>query len=195
MCCWYIGQDIGHITAGCSYSTHQLTSLDKFPQNSKEYFEKWIKYLKLKKKMAEIQDGGYTYGGFQTWGVSKHEGHPNIQGASRYMGAYGHSLSVTKYAFFVLCMYGGIQTLSKHTGGVQTSKDVGIQTYRGCIQTYEGIQKYRGCPNIKWASKHMDAVQTWGHPNIQGVSKHTRCIHTYGASKCMGAYGHPLSVT
>ena len=41
-----IGQYIKHITAGCSY---QHTS---FPivQNSKGYFEKWIKYVKLKKK-------------------------------------------------------------------------------------------------------------------------------------------------
>ena len=37
--------------------------------NTKGYFEKWIKYLKLKKtKMAEIQDGSYTYG------ASKHMG-------------------------------------------------------------------------------------------------------------------------
>ena len=103
--------------------------------------KKWIKYLKLK-KMAEIQDGSYTYGGIQHMGVSKHEGHPNV------WGAYGHSLSVTKHAFFALCMYGA----SKHTGGVQTSKHVGIQTYRGC-------------PNI----------QTCGHPNIQG------CIQKHGS--------------
>ena len=45
------------------------------------------------------------------------------------MEAYGHSLSVTKHAFFVLCMYVGIQTLSKHTEDVQTY--VGIQTYNG----------------------------------------------------------------
>ena len=42
-----IGQYIGHLAAGCSYQ-HTV-------QNSKEYFEKWIKYLKLKKnKMADI---------------------------------------------------------------------------------------------------------------------------------------------
>ena len=42
-----IGQYIRHLTAGCSYQ-HTV-------QNSKEYFEKWIKYLKLKiNKMADI---------------------------------------------------------------------------------------------------------------------------------------------
>ena len=124
--------------------------------------------------MAQIQDGGHTYGASKHSGVSKHEGHPNIQGASKCMGAYGHSLSVTKHAFFVLYMYGGIQTLSKLTGGVQTSKHVGIQTNRGAskhmraskhtgdVQAYGSIQTYRG------PSKHM------------GASKHTGSIHTYG---------------
>ena len=50
-----IGQYSGHLTAGCSYQ-HTL-------QNSKEYFEKWIKIFKNKKnKMAEIQDGRYNSG-------------------------------------------------------------------------------------------------------------------------------------
>ena len=47
-----IGQYIGHLAAGCSYQ-HTV-------QNPKEYFEKWIKYLKLKKKMAEIHNGRYS---------------------------------------------------------------------------------------------------------------------------------------
>ena len=111
-----------------------------------EYFEKWIKYLKLKKnKMAEIQDGSYTYGGIQTYG-----GCPNMRGIQTYRGHpnvwYGHSLSGTKHAFFVLCMYGGHPNI--------------IQTYRKCpnIQTYKG-----------GASKHMGAFQhTGGHSNIWG---------------------------
>ena len=64
-------------------------------------------------------------------GASKHMGHPNIQtiqiyrgpsqhiggiqiyegiqtyGGTQMYGAYGHSLSLTKHAFFVLCMYRG----------------------------------------------------------------------------------------
>ena len=49
------GQYIRHLTAGCFYQ-HTV-------QNSKEYFKKWIKYLKLKKnKMVEIQDGRYNSG-------------------------------------------------------------------------------------------------------------------------------------
>ena len=67
-----------------------------------------------------IQWGSQTYRG-----VSKHMGHPNVwaayghplsltkhaffivdvQRASTCMGAYGHPLSLTKHAFFVLCLY------------------------------------------------------------------------------------------
>ena len=78
-------------------------------------------------------------------GASKHMGAPNIQGglkiwgiqsyrgASKCMGEYGHSLSVTKQAFFVLCMYGA----SKH------------------------YQTYRGCPNI-WGHPNIQGdVQTY----------------------------------
>ena len=57
--------------------------------NTKEYFEKWIKYLKLKKKrMAEIQDGSYMYGGIQTYrGPSKHVGIQTYRGCIK---TYGH---------------------------------------------------------------------------------------------------------
>ena len=75
---------------------------------------------------------------------------PCMFGCPICMGAYGHQCSLTNHAFFVLCMYRGIQTYG------------GVQTYR---EAYGGIQTYRG------PSKHM------------------------GASKCMGAYGHPLSLT
>ena len=47
-----------------------------------------------------------------------------------------------------------------------------------------GISKHTG--------EHLNicgGVQTYGgHPNKQGGTQ------TYGASKCMGAYGHPLSL-
>ena len=42
-------------------------------------------------------------GTIQTYGVSK------LMGASKCIGAYGHPLSLTKHAFFVLCMYRGHQ--------------------------------------------------------------------------------------
>ena len=62
-----------------------------------------VKYLKLKKKpkwwkfkMAEIKDGGYTFGGIQTykghpiiWSASKHTGRcPNIWGAFKHTGVH-----------------------------------------------------------------------------------------------------------
>ena len=116
-----------------------------------------------------------------------YRGHPNV---------WGHmdTPSLRKHAFFVLHMYRGHPNI--------------IQTYRG-IQMYGGVQAYRGLPNIGviqtygvvqtyWeaygASKdtgshpNMRGIQTYGASNIQG-SKHM------GASKCMGAYGHPLSLT
>ena len=95
--------------------------------------------------MGDIQ----TYGGYPNiheaskhmWGVFKIMGHSNIQGSSKHMGAskcigaYGHPLSLTKHALFVLCMYRGhpniIKTYREHPNmwGVQTYG--GIQTYRG----------------------------------------------------------------
>ena len=73
---------------------------------------------------ANIQVGIQAYGGFQTYGgIQTYRGHPNIwehpniqgvhlniwqhlhiQGASKWMGAYGHPLSLAKRAFFVFCM-------------------------------------------------------------------------------------------
>ena len=38
-----------------------------------------------KTKMAEIQDGSYTYGGIKTY-RGQHMVHQNIQGASKHMG-------------------------------------------------------------------------------------------------------------
>ena len=106
-------------------------------------------------------------------------GHSNIQGPSKHMGhpnVWGMWTphSVTKYAFFVLCIYRGhpniIQTYRgcpnilrayKHVGGVQTyrrvSKHMGVSTHIGTSKHTGSIQTDRGC------------VQTYGvHPNIQG---------------------------
>ena len=50
-------------------------------------------------------------------------GHPNIQGAPKHTG---HSISLTNHAFFVLCMYRGIQTYSGHPniGGPKHTGDI-----------------------------------------------------------------------
>ena len=45
--------------------------------------------------------------------IQTYRGYPNICGAPKCMGAYGHPLSLTKDPFFVLCMDRGI---SKHMG-------------------------------------------------------------------------------
>ena len=95
------------------------------------------------------------------------------------MGAYGHSHSVTRHAFFMLCMYGGHPHI--------------IQTYRWCPNIW-------GHPDIQGVAKHIGSIQTWGHSNIQGVSTHGG-IQTYmRPSKHMGhpnvwSIWTPLSVT
>ena len=71
-----------------------------------------------------------TYRGVQTY-----RGCIQAYGGIQMYGAYGHPLSLTKHAFFVLCLYRGIQTSYKHIGG--------IQTYGG-VQAYRGIQKQGG---------------------------------------------------
>ena len=45
--------------------------------------------------------------GIQTYGASNIQGASKHMGASKCLGAYGHPLSLTKHAFFVLCMYRG----------------------------------------------------------------------------------------
>ena len=84
----------------------------------------------------------------------------------------GTPLSLTKHAFFLLCMYGAskyhqnIQGASKHMG---VSKHTGgIQTYVGGVQTYGDIQTYAGHPNIS------------EFPNIQGAFLHAFLSHKVG---------------
>ena len=101
----------------------------------------------VSKHMGDIQ----TYrrhpnicGGVQTYGpIQAHREASKHMGASKCIGAYGHPFSLTKHAFFVLCMYRGhpniIKTYREHPnmcGGVQTCG--GIHTYRGhsCMPSY-----------------------------------------------------------
>ena len=151
-------------------------------------------------------------------GAFKHTGvHPNIW---QHLNIQGHpnvwvhmdTPSLTKHAFFVLCIYiwgiqiysGCIQTygVSKHTRGIQTygsSKHTGECPNIWDVQPYRGHPNIWGCPNIQggiWGESNdtgshpnMRCIQTYGASNIQGASKHME------ASKCMGAYGHPLSLT
>ena len=155
--------------------------------NRKEYFEKWIKYLKLK-KMAEIQDGGYTYGGIQTY-----KEHPNIWGAFKLTGRCpnirGHSN-----------IQGVIQMwASKHTGGaskctegaskyVRASKHTGVSKHKGGVQTYGWCPNMWGHQNIQGASKHCSRLKSVASSATHmGATKHTGGIQTYSrASKYMG---------
>ena len=59
-------------------------------------------------------------------GIPTYTGHPNILD-SKCMGVYGHSFSLTKHTFFVLCMFRGHPNIwgvfkdigvSKHIGGI-----------------------------------------------------------------------------
>ena len=70
-----IEQYIGNITAGCSYQHTSFPTVLRvhIVQNSKEYFEKWIKYLKLKKQK---QDGRYSSGLYKKWYAPHMFGYP-----------------------------------------------------------------------------------------------------------------------
>ena len=67
--------------------------------------------------------------------------------ASKSMGAYGHPLSLTKHAFFVLLCTGGMQMY----GGMWTLPLSDKVSFL-CIVYVQGASKHH--PNI------------WGHPNI-----------------------------
>ena len=99
-------------------------------------------------------------------GASKHRGtqtYPkNTGGASKHMGVYRHPLSLTKHAFFVLCVYSGHPNIQ---GGIQTRE---ASKHRQCPNLQGGIQTYGGNQTYRRVSEHM------------GVSKHTVDIQTYG---------------
>ena len=79
--------------------------------------------------------GIQTYGDIQTYrGPSKHMGHPSVWGIWT-------PLSVTKHAFFVLCMY------REHPNIIQT---------------------YRGFPHIWGHSNIQGTVQTYGASGCMG---------------------------
>ena len=79
-------------------------------------------------------------------------------------------------------------TGGSHTYGEHPAIQRGVQTEGEC--KHMGVFKHTGGhPNIWGVSKHM-GHQTYGaFKHTWGASKHM------GASKCMGQYGHPLSLT
>ena len=117
--------------------------------------------------MADIQDGGYTYGGIQTYRGDNIGGHQNIQEASKHMGAIQTYREVSKHMGAFKHTGGHFKHIwaSKHTGGASKHKG--------------GIQTYGWCPNI------------WGHQNIQGASKHCSRLKSVASSAThMGATKH-----
>ena len=145
------------------------------------------------------------------WKASKHTGrHPNIQwvlpniwgdpsiqGASKCMGAYGHPLSLTKHAFFVL--YRWVPLKLDFLGAW---KSVWLKHYPAypvtiislIIQRNLGTKIWAKWESglttvwLKWdppvyvhqASKHTGGhPNLWGCPNIWGICKHMGGIQTY----------------
>ena len=128
--------------------------------------------------------GVQTYGGIQRYrGPPKHMRHPNVWGIWTPLSVTKHAFFVAcmyrgNPNIIQTCRgCPNILWASKHMGGVQTYRRVskhigtskhmgvsthirdpniqgGIQTCRGCVQTYEVH------PNIHEASK------IWGHPNV-----------------------------
>ena len=115
--------------------------------------------------------------------ASKHaDRQPNIWRASKYTG--------------------GVQTCgaSNHTEGCpnigaprhgESANMWGVQTYRWASKHMEGVQTYGGIQTYRGVLKHMGASKhTGGHPNM-GASNHMGAFkHTEGASKHMGASKH-----
>ena len=158
---WYIGQYIGHIAAGCSY---QHTSLAKFP----------TVWDSAKNKMAEIQDGSYTYGGIQTYRkVSKH-------------GAFKHTGGA--------CASKHTGGASKHTGGIQTLQQAEVLQAVLYIWGQPNIQgsilTFNRTSNIWVVSKHMGVtpLYVWMPPMFG-------CYLYIWTSPCMFGcphmFGHP----
>ena len=145
--------------------------------NTKEYFEKWIKYLKLKKKTTKWQKFKMTatQRGIQTYKV-----HPNIQGGVQTYG--GHSN-----------IEGDIQTCG-HPNIQEVHPNIWAHPNRhGVHQIIWGIQTDRGCPKIKggiqtwvvskhmWASKHRAGIQT-----LRQAEKCCQQCYTYGGNQTYG---------
>ena len=101
----------------------------------------------------------------QTYGVSKHTVGIQTYGGIQMYGAYGHPLSLTKHAFFVLYMYSRHPNIIQKTGDIQTYR--GPSNHMGKSKHLGGIQSYGSCPDIQGESKYSEGIQTWG------VSKHT----------------------
>ena len=155
-----------------------------------------------------IQEGVQTYGGVLTYGgiqtyrwASKLMGGIQTYGASKCMEVYRHLRSLTKYAFFVLCMYRGhpngkyqnMQEASKHMGAFKhtgghpdiqgVSKHMGASKYKGPSKHMRGIQTYRGCfqryggiQTYRELSKHMEASKHTG-----GIQTYRECTNVLGA--------------
>ena len=86
-----IGQYIGHLAAVCSYQHTSFPTILRvhIVQNSKEFIEIWIKYLKLKKnKMVEIQDGRYSSGFYKKMACPHMLGCPLYVWMSPYASLY-----------------------------------------------------------------------------------------------------------
>ena len=120
----------------CTYMTHRKHALSDW---GGDHVPPYIWMPSYVWQYPNIQWGSQTYGGHPNiwW-------HPNIQGASKCMGhihtplvwqsklslcywytggihmygAYGHPPSLTKHAFFVLCMYRGHPNVIQTYGGI-----------------------------------------------------------------------------
>ena len=91
------------------------------------------------------------------------------KGACRCMGACGHLLCLTKYPFFVLCMYMGHPNIIQIYGGIQT---LGLSKHTGASKHTGGHPNICGHPNV-WG--HMDTPLVWCFlcvVYVQGTSKH-----------------------
>ena len=125
----------------------------------------------------------HTGGASNILGMSKHRRTSRHMGASNIQGMHPNIWGIQTY---LECL--NICGTSKHRGGLPniwgTFKHMEASKHTG------GHPNIWGHPNKQWVHPHI-----WGYPSIQGAMQTYEGIQNNGVYKCMGASGHPLSLT
>ena len=123
------------------------------------------------------QKGGHP----NIWVVSKHMRPQNIQGTSKHCSRL-KSIASSATHMEASKHTAGLPNIWRHPNIWVVFKHGRHANIQGAVQTY-GVKSVASSATHMGASKLTGGVQTW-----------VASIHI-GASKCMGVYGHPLSLT
>ena len=99
-------------------------------------------------------------------------------------GGIQRPLSLTKHAFFVLCMYKGHTNIWGHTNILGVSKHMGASKHAGGVQRYSG---HTDTPPKSDKACFLCVVYVQGAYKHMGAYKHIGGVQTYGGIKtCRG---------